>query len=106
MANTSNWHKIPTPSAWIYRKIGGMTILDVGGMTNREKLIKALRACAEHTNCRECPAFGCGGDVACYDSIVLEAAHEIEYLGGKADEFVRLCNEWREARMDFDERLG
>lgn len=47
--------------------------MDVGGMTNREKLIKALRACAEHTNCRECPAFGCGGDVACYDSIVLEA---------------------------------
>ena len=65
----------------------------VGGMTNREKLIKALRACAEYTNCWECPAFGCNGDVACYDSIVLDAAHEIEYLGKKVDEFAARYNE-------------
>ena len=53
-----------------------------------EKLIKALRACAEHTNCRECPALGWNENgVACYDNIVLQAADEIQYWKEMADGF-------------------
>ena len=60
--------------------------MDVGGMMNSEKLIKALRACAEHTNCRECPALGWNENgVACYDNIILQAADEIQYLKEMTD---------------------